>query len=105
MVAKGPSGSGLRPQVEGFATANAVGFGSSSYRITHPVTGLTLDHDSVAPVRRHISQQELIQEETATRRLQDGALSPIRRSRRQTARKQSLTHPQLDLSSIIRRIP
>lgn len=105
MVATGPSGSGLRPQVEGFTTVNSVGFGSSGYTITHPITGLTLDHDTVGPTRRHTSQQDAAQQKARSKRLRDGSLVPIRRSPFHDPRRQTLTPPQLDLSSIRRRKP
>jgi hypothetical protein len=98
-------GSGLRPQVEDFTTAKGVGFGSSSYRITHPITGLTLDHDTATPARRHTSQQEEVQQKTGTKRLEDGSVVPVRRGFVRSARKHPLTRPHLDLSSIRRRIP
>ena len=105
MVPTGPTGSGLRPQVEGFTTSKSVGFGSSSYRITHPATGLTLDHDSTSPTRRHISQQDQAQQNAPSRRLQNGSLSAIRRSRVQPAHQHPLKHPHLDRSIIRRRTP
>jgi hypothetical protein len=105
MIATGPTGSGLRPQVEGFSTSKSVGFGSSSYRITHPATGLTLDHDTSTPTRRYISQRDQAQQNAPSRRLQNDSLSTIRRSRSEPARQHPLTHPHLDRSIIRRRTP
>jgi hypothetical protein len=104
-VTTGPSGGGIRPQVEGFTTTNAVGFGSTGYRITHPATSLTLDHDTAKPARGHSAQPDAPLPKARPRRLQDGVLAPVRRSRVQPARTRPLPHPHLDVSSIRRRTP
>jgi len=104
MVAVGPSGSGLRPQVEHFTTRDSVGFGSTAYRITHPITGLTLDHDISAPSRSHTSQSDQTKLKVPAQRLFDGSLTVVRRPRRPSGPR-PIKHPQLDLSGIRRRKP
>jgi hypothetical protein len=104
MVATGPVGSGVRPQVEGFTTSNAVAFGSLSYSIQHPPTGLTLDHDITGPTRRHNAQDEKTKS-AAARRLQTGGLAPVRRAGIKPRRVHPLPHPKLDVSSIRKRTP
>lgn len=77
-----PAGSGVRPQVERFATSNAVGFGSRAYTIVHAPTGLRLEHDLDAPSRSHTSQLDaMIATMQKELRLQDGSLTTVRRSR------------------------
>jgi hypothetical protein len=105
MVAIAPSGGGLRPQVEGFATAKSVGFGSTAYRISHPPTGLVLDHNTTAPERRLTSQLDAVSQGARFRRLHDNSLAPIRRSRPQAARQHPLQHPHLERSTIRKRTP
>jgi hypothetical protein len=104
-VMTGPTGGGIRPQVEGFTTTSSVGFGSTAYRITHPATGLTLDHDTAKPARDHSAQPDPALQKALPRRLQDGALAPVRQSRVQPPRTRPLPHPHLDVSSIRRRTP
>jgi hypothetical protein len=103
LITTGPVGSGLRPQVEGFAKTNAVGFGSTAYTIQHPVTGLLLDHDITVPERRHTQQEKA--SAAASRRLQDGGLAAARRVGTKPARAHPLQHPRLDRSSIRSRRP
>jgi hypothetical protein len=109
LVAGGGPGSGLRPQVEHFTTQNSVGFGSTGYRISHPVTGLTLDHNTTLPSRIYNSQADLAdlanQGAAPQRRLQNGSLTPIRRQQKPAVRARPLTHQELDVSSIRRRTP
>jgi hypothetical protein len=105
MVTTAPSGSGVHPQVEGFGTTPSVGFGSTGYRITHPVTGLTLDHDTTAPTRSHSAQPDPAPQKATARRLYDGALAPTRRGAVLPVRRRPITHPHLDVSSIRRRTP
>ena len=105
MVATSPSGSGLRPQVEGFTTVKAVGFGSTGYRISHPPTGLTLDHDTSQPSRRFNSQKEqAAQAAVSSRRLEEG-LTAVRRIRSKSVRPRPIPHVRLDRSAIRRRTP
>jgi hypothetical protein len=101
MVTRGPLGSGLRPQVESFGTQNSVGFGSTSYRIMHPATGLSLDHDLTTPARSHTSQTD--QPGASPRRLVSGSLTAVRRPNRRTQPERPLVHPKLDRSGIRRR--
>ena len=105
MVATGPSGSGLRPQVEGFTTVKGVGFGSTGYRISHPPTGLFLDHDTSAPSRRVNSQEDRAFKDAASSRRLDGGLSTVRRPRSNPVRKRPFTHPGFDRPTIRERTP
>ena len=86
-----PAASGLRPQVEGFASQPGISFGSRGYTFTHPPTGLTLDHDLDTPSRTHTSQQPPASSGRLTRRLVDGSLTPYRRVPGQPAHP--LAHP------------
>ena len=71
MVTTPPRGGGTRPQVEGFATIHSVPFGSLGYTITHPATGLMLDHNLVTPSRAHTSQAtQTLQHSAPHRRLE-----------------------------------
>lgn len=101
MVSRGPSGSGLRPQVQEFTTVNGVGFGSTAYQITHPLTGLTLDHNTTLPERRFTSQQpDKAKEKISAKRLHDGSLTAVRTSAVQTTKIRPLPRPKLDTSII-----
>jgi hypothetical protein len=106
LIGSGYPGTGLRPQVGHFTSQDAVGFGSTGYRITHPITGLSLEHDTAAPSRSHSSQEEQAKAAAATgsQRLQNGSLTPIRRPRGASS-LHPLSHPKINLSSIRRRIP
>jgi hypothetical protein len=105
MVATGPAGSGLRPQVEGFTTVKGVGFGSTGYRISHPPTGLFLDHDTSAPSRRVNSQEDRAFKDAASSRRLDGGLSTVRRPRANPARDRPFIHPSFDRPTIRKRTP
>ncbi len=105
LVATPPSGSGLRPQVEGFSSSNSIGFGSTGYSFTHPPTGLTLTHDTSAPSRSAATQAEQ-QNAAKAKRLAQGSVTPIRLAPDPpAARKRPFTRPALDISSIRRRTP
>lgn len=104
MVTTGPSGGGLRPQVEGFREVKSVEFGSTGYRIEHPATGLFLEHDTTTPTRRANAQDDL-KKSAAKQRLEAGSLAPFRRVRQAPVRTHPLKHPKLDVSTIRRRTP
>ena len=107
IVSTAPGGDGLRPQVEGFSKTQSIGFGSSGYGLQHPVTGLTLEHDTVKPERRHDSQKDLVAAAAAgaaANRLRDG-LTASRRLPQPAARTRPFARPKLDLSAIRRRTP
>ena len=71
-------GTGTRPQVQELTTSNAVGFGSRSYRLVHPITGQTLDHDLDAPRRAFTRQPEPTLLVAPPRRLVDDKVTSIR---------------------------
>lgn len=71
-------GTGLTPQVQELTRSNAVGFGSRSYRLVHPVTGQSLEHDLDAPRRTLTSQPAPTLTLVPPRRLADGEMTPIR---------------------------
>ncbi len=99
-----PSGSGLQPQVEGFAASHSTAFGSTSYTFAHPATGLTLTHDTSVPSRTHTSQAD--QNKQANAKRLEGSLTAIRNlPAKQAARARPFARPKLDLSGIRRRIP
>lgn len=79
-VAHARGGTGIHPQVETLTSENKIAFGSTGYTISHPGTGLSLEHDTKRPFRLHTTQQQQ-QTRSAPRRLQDGDLAPIRRRR------------------------
>jgi hypothetical protein len=71
-------GSGLKPQVQTLESSTAVGFGSRAYRLAHPLTGMTLEHDLDAPRRTFTRQPEPTLTLVPPRRLVDDALTSIR---------------------------